>query len=137
MAILKIGVILLWFRIVNFFRFNEYLGKFIGIVRNLIREIAVFFCLYLCNLILFSIIAESSFHNVEGYTSTAESFRTLFFASFGSFDFEKVEQGYLGLYFGVTYLIVFIVINIGIFMSLFIAIITALFQDYEDNESVY
>lgn len=137
MAILIIGVVLLWFRIVNFFRFNEYLGKFIGIVRNLIKEIALFFGLYLCNLTAFSLIAEASFHDVDGYETAAEAFRTLFFASFGSFDFDKVEAGYLGRYFGVTYLIVFIVINIGIFMSLFIAIITALFQDYEENESVY
>jgi hypothetical protein len=137
LAILIIGVVLLWLRIVNFFRFNEYMGKFIGIVRNLIMEIALYFALYILNLVFFAIAAELCFHNVEGYTNSLEAFRTLFFASFGSFDFEKVESGYLGEKFGVAYLIVFIIINIGIFMSLFIAIITALFQDYEQNESVY
>ena len=55
------------------------------------------------------------------------AFRTLFFASFGSFDFERLEQGYLGKLFGDVYLVIFIIINVGIFMSLFIAIIAALF----------
>ena len=66
-AILMIGVILLWFRIINFFRFNEYMGKFIGIVRNLILEIALYFALYIVNLVFFAIAAEQSFHNVDGY----------------------------------------------------------------------
>ena len=127
MAILIIGVVLLWLRIINFFRFNEYMGKFIGIVRNLILEIALYFALYLINLIFFAIFAEMCFYNVDGYRNVVQAFRTLFFASFGSFDFTKVEQGYLGSTFGVAYLIVFIIINIGIFMSLFIAIITVLF----------
>ena len=64
MAIVIIGVILLWLRIVNFLRYNEYLGKFIGTVRNLIQEISVFFCLYIINLAFFSLIAESFFFNL-------------------------------------------------------------------------
>lgn len=67
MAILIIGVVLLWLRIINFFRFNEYMGKFIGIVRNLILEIALYFALYLLNLVFFAIFAEMCFYNVDGY----------------------------------------------------------------------
>ena len=137
MALLIVGVILLWFRMVNYFRYNEYLGKFIGVVENLLKEIGLFFSLYLINLIIFAIIAEVCFYDMPGYSDVLVAFRTLFFASFGSFDFDTVERGYLGRAFGVTYLIIFIIINIWIFMSLFIAIITALFQDYEQNESVY
>jgi len=32
-ALLVVSVILLWIRVINFFRYNEYLGKFIGVVR--------------------------------------------------------------------------------------------------------
>lgn len=137
MAIVIVGVILLWLRIVNFFRYNEYLGRFIGTVRNLIKEIAVFFSLYIVNLVFFAIFAESFFHNLQESGDWAAAFRMLFFASFGSVDFERLEEGYLGPLFGKAFFVLFVIINIGIFMSLFIAIIAALFQAYESNENVY
>jgi len=83
LVLIILGVILLWLRVINFFRYNEYLGKFIGIVRNLIQEIVLFFCLYLINLFCFSLVAEVCFNDIDAYETTWTAFRTLFFASFG------------------------------------------------------
>lgn len=82
-----LGVIFLWLRIVNFFRYNEYLGKFVGVVKNLISEIFLFFVLYLINLLVFALFAEISFADIPDYNSFGNSFKTIFFASFGTFDF--------------------------------------------------
>ena len=137
MALMVIGVILLWLRIINFFRYNEYLGKFIGIVRNLVSELALFFGLYLINLLFFAIIGELCFFNIRGYETVADAFRTLFFASYGSIEFLPLEEAILGPRIGYSYIFIFLLVNIGIFLSFFVAIITVLFQSYEENESVY
>jgi hypothetical protein len=60
-ALLIIGVVSLWIRVIQFASYNEYFGKFVGVVRRLVSEIALFFILYLINLVLFSFIAEAAF----------------------------------------------------------------------------
>lgn len=62
-----------------------------------------------------------------------EAFKTLFYSSFGSFNFETMEAVRLGSSFGITFLIVFLVINIGLFMSLFVSIVTVLFQEFQQH----
>ena len=107
--------------------FNEYLGKFLGVVKRLISEILLFFVLYIINLIMFSFLAEAAFREMIEYNTKTEAFVTLFYASFGTFDFERIEEAKLGKDFGISFLIIFLIINIGLFMSLFISIITVLF----------
>lgn len=135
--LLTLGLMMLWVRVVNFFRFNEYMGKFIGVVRNLIPEVILFFILYLINILIFSLIASVSFKELAMYSNFTDAFQTNFFASFGTFDFEAIEKARLGKAYGITFLVVFLAINIGLFMSLFVAITTALFQFYQEHENVY
>jgi len=135
--LLTIGVVCLWLRVINFSRYNEYLGRFMGVVKRLVSEIILFFVLYLINLLLFATIAESSFRDLSEYNNVWVAFRTLFYASFGTFDFDKIEQTHLGKYYGQSFLIVFLVINIGLFMSLFISIITVLFQVFRKHDRIY
>lgn len=52
-----IGVVLLWLRVINFARYNDYLGRYLGVVSRLIKEIVLFFIIYLVNLLLFAGIA--------------------------------------------------------------------------------
>lgn len=64
---------------------------------------------------------------MHGYQNFRESFKTLFYSSFGSFDFDIMNKTRLGMRFGNAYLITFLVVNIGLFMSLFVSIITVLY----------
>ena len=86
-----VGIVALWIRVINFTRYNEYLGRFLGVVQRLISEIVLFFVLYLVNLLFFATIAESTFRDLEEYNTIPFAFRTLFFASFGTFDFDRIE----------------------------------------------
>jgi hypothetical protein len=150
--------------VVNFTKYNEYLGRLLGVVRRLIPEVALFFALYLINLIFFSLFAESSFINtplnislrkvalgdnqikantytgtemVTGFSSFNDSFKTLFYSSFGSFDFEILDKVRLGSKYGISFLILFLVVNIGLFMSLFVSIITVLYQEFSKHQNLY
>ena len=69
-------------------------------------------------------IAWVSFYELPGYVSFMGTFRTNFFASFGSFDFNELGKSRIGYYYGAGYLIFFVVCNIGLFSSLFIAVVT-------------
>lgn len=122
-----LGVVVLWLRVINFTRYNEYLGRFLGVVKRLISEIALFFVLYLINLLIFAVIAESAFRDLKEYNTATEAFKTLFYASFGTFDFDTIEKTRLGPKFSISYLVIFLIFNIGLFMSLFVSIITVLF----------
>ena len=135
--LLIIGVVALWIRVINFTRYNEYLGRFLGVVYRLISEIILFFVIYLVNLFFFATVAESSFRDLDEYNTLMVAFRTLFYASFGTFDFDRIEQSKLGKNFGITYMIVFLTINIGLFMSLFVSIITVLYDIFQKTDRIY
>lgn len=96
-------------------------------VKRLVSEIALFFILYLINLVTFSFISEAAFRDLEEYNTVTGAFVTLFYSSFGTFDFDRIENTRLGSNFGISYLIIFLIVNIGLFMSLFVSIITVLF----------
>lgn len=106
-------------------------------MQRLISEIVLFFVLYLVNLIVFATIAESAFRDLPDYNNVVVAFRTLFYASFGTFNFDVIEQTQMGKSFGIGFLIVFLIINIGLFMSLFVSIITVLFQVFQKNDRIY
>lgn len=84
---LIIVCVALWLRVLNFTRYNEYLGRFLGVVKRIISEIVIFFILYLVNLLVFAAIAESCFTDLERYSNFPTSFKTLFYASYGDFNF--------------------------------------------------
>ena len=136
-TLLFIGDVLLWIRVVNFFKFNRFLGPMIGIIKRMIPEITLFFVIYIINLTMFSFVAEAAFIGLEEYNTWSKAFRTLFYASFGTFSFERIENCRLGIKFGVSFLLVFLIINIGLFMKLFVSIITVMYQIYQKNQNVY
>jgi hypothetical protein len=74
-------------------------------------------------------LPSPSWQRLPDYRSKQEAFVTLFYASFGTFDFLAVEEARLGADFGISFLIVFLIINIGLFMSLFVSIITVLYAE--------
>lgn len=129
-SVLIMGIVALWVRVIVLTSYNTYLGKFLGVVKRLISEIFLFFALYLINLITFSLIAESALMDLPEYNPMSEAFKTLFFSSFGTFDFDAIEQARLGPRFGISFLLIFLIINIGLFMSLFVSIITVLFREF-------
>ena len=135
--LLFIGDVLLWIRVVNFFKFNRFLGPMIGIIKRMIPEITLFFIVYIINLAFFSFIAEAAFTGLEEYNTWNKAFRTLFYASFGTFSFERIENCRLGINFGVSFLLLFLIINIGLFMKLFVSIITVMYQIYQKNQNIY
>ena len=139
-----LGIVALWVRVLNFSRYNEYLGRFLGVVKRLLSEIVLFFVLYLVNLIVFAAIAESSFTDLDDYKGFINSFITLFYSTFGSFNFNEFENRQSPYYdskfqtnYGISFMIAFLIINIGLFMSLFVSVITVLFQVYSKNDRIY
>ena len=67
-SLLIMGLVALWLRVVTLTSYNTYLGKFLGVVRRLITEIFLFFALYLINLIVFSLVAESALMDLPEYS---------------------------------------------------------------------
>lgn len=129
-TLLIFGLVFMWVRVINFIRYQEDLGRFVTVVKKLVSEIVLYFVLYIINLLTFATIAESAFRNLVKYNTVWEAFKTLFYASFGQFDFDYIENNSLGKNFGISFLIVFLTLNVGLFMSLFISIITVLFGQY-------
>jgi len=135
--LLIIGVVLLWIKVISYAKYNEYLGRFLGIVKRMLSEVFLIFVFWLINLSVFSILAEASFPDLSEYAKATEAFRTLFFACFGTFDFERIAETRLGEKYGYAFLLIFLIINMFLFMNLFIAAITVLFSVYEKNSNVY
>lgn len=127
----------MWIRVFYFLRYNEYIGKFIGIIERIFKEVVLFFLFYIIELIFFSLIAELCFRRNKNYNTAFISFKTLFYASLGDFSFEDIALSEKGVYFGVTFLIIFLVVNIGIILNVFIAVIAVLYDSYAENRNVY
>ena len=89
-AIWVVCIVCLWIRVFYLIRFNEYMGRFIGIVERLFYDIFLFFCFYLLQLLFFALMANLSFRTLSNYNTTSASFKTLFYASFGEFSFVEV-----------------------------------------------
>ena len=107
-AIWIVCIVILWVRVFYFLRYNEFMGKFIGVVEKLLYEVALFFVFYILNLVFFALIAEICFRRLSDYNTTGQAFKTLFYASLGQFNFDEIQQCDFGTYFGITYLILFL-----------------------------
>lgn len=132
-----IGVILLWIRVINFVRYNDYLGRYLGVVSRLISEISLFIVIYVVNLIFFALLAESSFRELNEYNDFWDGFKTLFNSSFGNFNFDRIATAKISKEYGISYMIIFLIINVGLFMSLFVSVITVLYHLFQKADRVY
>ena len=81
----------------------------------------------------FALIAELTFRKVDTYNTTLKSFRNLFYATFGQFDFGGFDSAQFSNYYGIAFLIVFLVINLGLFMSLFISMMVTLYGAFVEK----
>lgn len=81
----------------------------------------------------FSAVASLCFRNVDSYDTIMKSFRNLFYASFGQFNFDVFVDAEFGQSFGIAFLIIYLVINIGLFMSLFTAMMTTLYGAFVEK----
>lgn len=136
-AIWILCLIVLWIRVFYFLRYNEWMGRFLGVVERLIYDLFIFFCFYILQLIFFSSISELCFKRLPDYGSMGAAFKTLFYASFGHFSFTEISESDHGQYFGYTFLIIFLVVNIGLIMSLFVSIIVVLYDAFSHNSNIY
>lgn len=68
-ALWVICIVIMWIRVFYFLRFNEFMGKFIGIVERLFKEVLLFFVFYIIQLIFFALIAELCFRKPTDYNS--------------------------------------------------------------------
>jgi hypothetical protein len=127
-ALWVICIVIMWIRVFYFLRYNEFMGKFIGIVERLFKEVVLFFCFYILQLIFFSLIAELCFRKPTDFNTFNAAFKTLFYASLGEFSFETISKSEKGEYFGITFLIIFLVCNVGIIINIFIAVIAVLYD---------
>lgn len=136
-TLLAVADIIIWFKVIQYFKYNDYLGRYFGIVKRLVSEITLFFVIYLVNLLFFAVLADSSFREIKAFNSITNAFGTLFYASFGEFDFEEIGEAKISPRFGLSFMIIFLIINLGLFMSLFISIITVLYAIFHKNDRVY
>lgn len=127
-ALWIVCIVVMWIRVFFFIRYNEFMGKFVGIIERLIWEVCLFFIIYLLELVFFALMSELCFRDLTNYSSTRQAFKTLFYASLGEFSFEEISQAKSGEYFGITFMIIFLVCNIGIILNVFIAVITVLYD---------
>jgi hypothetical protein len=130
-------IVIMWVRVFYFLRYNEFMGKFIGIVERLFKEVVLFFIFYIIQLIFFSLIAELCFRRPTDYNTAYKAFKTLFYASLGNFSFDDISQSEKGEYFGITFMIIFLVCNIGIILNIFIAVIAVLYDTYSEKRNIY
>lgn len=132
-----ICIVIMWIRVFYFLRYNEFIGKFIGIVERLFKEVVLFFSFYIIQLIFFSLISELCFRNPTDYNTAFKAFKTLFYASLGDFSFDDISKSEKGEYFGITFLIIFLVCNIGIILNIFIAVIAVLYDTFSEKRNVF
>jgi hypothetical protein len=76
-------IVILWIRVFYLIRFNQLLGRFIGVVERLFYDVALFFLFYILQLLFFSCISELSFKRLSDYNKIGVAFKTLFYCSFG------------------------------------------------------
>lgn len=129
-ALWVICIVIMWIRVFYFLRYNEFMGKFIGIVERLFKEVVLFFLFYILQLIFFSLVAHLCFRLPKDYNTFGAAFKTLFYASLGDFSFESISKSEKGEYFGITFLIVFLVCNVGIIINIFVAVIAVLYDQH-------
>ena len=127
----------MWIRVFYMLRYNQYLGKLSGVLEKLLYDMIVFFGFFLIEILFFSGVAELAFRKVDSYNSMLKSFRNLFYASFGQFDFEVFKEAEFTEQFGIAFLIIFLVINIGLFMSLFTSMMTTLYGAFVEKQTVF
>lgn len=130
-------IVIMWIRVFYFLRYNEFMGKFIGIVERLFKEVVLFFIFYILQLVFFSLIAELCFRTPTDYNTAFKAFKTLFYASLGDFSFDDISNSEKGEYFGITFMIIFLVCNIGIILNIFIAVIAVLYDTISEKRNIY
>ena len=130
-------IVVLWVRVFYFLRYNEFMGKFIGIIERLLWDVCLFFGLYILNLAFFALIAQLCFRKLDNYNTSSKAFKTLFYCSLGEFSFDEIAAADHGEYFGITFMILFLVVNIGIILNIFIAVITVLYDHYSEKQNIY
>ena len=136
-ALWVICIVIMWIRVFYFLRYNEFMGKFIGIVERIFKEVLLFFVFYILQLIFFSLVSELCFRTALNYNTTFKAFKTLFYASLGDFSFDDIQKSEKGEYFGITFMIIFLVCNVGIILNIFIAVIAVLYDNYAENRNVF
>jgi len=91
-GLLVFMVMSLWIRAFYMLRYNEYFGKLTGIVQRILPDIVVFFFFYLIQLFFFAVIAQQAFRRLDQFNTFEKAYSTLFFASFGFFNFAIFEE---------------------------------------------
>ena len=137
--LLIFAVMSMWIRAFYMLRYNEYFGRLTGIVTRLIPDLAVFFLFYLVEIFFFAMVAQQAFRRLEEFNTWERAYSTLFYASFGLFNFSVFEEQEttFGHFFGLTFVVFFLAINIGLFMSLFVSMLTTLYGEYVRRETIY
>lgn len=66
-ALWVICIVIMWVRVFYFLRYNEFMGKFIGVVDRLFYEVFLFFIFYILQLIFWALVANLCFRELPDY----------------------------------------------------------------------
>jgi hypothetical protein len=114
-----------WTRILLIFRVNSFVGPLLNIIQNMLREIVRFFIIYLLIVLVFTSAGRMLFVTLPEFKDDIETWKTLFSASLGSFDFTIFDHQRMVLSqdFGYFFLMIYLLITNIIILNFIIAIL--------------
>lgn len=138
--LLSVNIILVYLRILNVCQIHSILGPILLMLRKMIKDMIMFFCILSVFICGFSLGITKIYHRLENhkYSTISNTVLGLFCALFGSFEIENFESDYQSIeYFGITIFIIYLVIAVIILINLFIAMLSnsyAIIQEDSDIE---
>jgi hypothetical protein len=130
--------ILMWFRVVYLLTFNTMFGTIWGIIRRLLPELFRYIKFYIVEVILFSLIAELAFRELQRYNTFERAFYTLFYSGFGFYNYSDFQkETAFGYNFGLLFTLSFLVANLGLITTVFTAVIVVFHEEYYKHRSVF
>ena len=131
-------VFLMWIRAIFLLRYNSYLGKLTGVVQTMLLEIAVYFFYFLLEVLFWALLLQLASAAEMQERSLGECYTILFYAAFGQFNFEILNDfNSFGYYFATAFFVIYLIVNIGLFLSLFNSMVVKLYEEFFKNESIY
>lgn len=113
-----------WVRVLVMLELTWHFGPLISIIANMFRDMAIFFCLFIIQLLAFGCVAILIFVQVDEYTDLFTSIITLFRTAVGDWDLSMYSAMKERETLGIIFHVVMISVNMLLILNLLIAIMS-------------
>ena len=128
----------MYFRIFYLFIYNTMFGTLWGILARLLPTLLRYMQFYFIEVLIFSVISELAFRQIQMYNTTENAFYSLFYSGFGFFDYDDFEQeSQFGYFFGLLFLLAFLIANLGLIVTIFTSVMVVLYDEYYKHKSIF